>query len=382
MIITNPRKNSSSPDNRFRQPGRRSRRAAAPFRTSYQLLPFLEVMERRTLLATITVTNTGDSGPGTLRQAILDANDSIRPSTIDFGIPGQGVHTIAPSSPLPNIGATVLIDGTSQPGYAGTPIIELEGWNAGPANGLTIVGSGTIVRGLDIGGFFSGAGIEITGPAATGNRALGNYIGIDPSGRFARPNGTGIQVASGAHDNTVGGTDPGQGNLIAYSTGSGAVVDGNDSLGNQFSANRIFSTGHDLRFDGSGNYVQLPSFPVGGSLTFEAWVESDDVHAGWSRIFDFSDGPGNHELDLDWYWTTGTMSMGVQDQDNNWTGLGTSAVFPQGQWVHVAVTIDDQGNSVIYWNGVQEAAATVAVPQVLSRTQMYLGLSPWSSDAP
>ncbi len=91
-------------------------------------------MEDRTLLSTFLVSNTGDSGPGSLRQAILDSNAATgATNTIDFDISGTGVQTIAPLSPLPAITNPVLIDGTSQPGYAGTPLIELSGSQAGTA---------------------------------------------------------------------------------------------------------------------------------------------------------------------------------------------------------------------------------------------------------
>src|SRR5262249_40455356 len=55
----------------------------------------------------------------------------------------------------------------------------------------------------------------------------------------------------------------------------------------------IFPDGHEaLRFDGSGGYVRLPSFTLGGALTLEAWVKSDDVQANYARVFDFYDGSG------------------------------------------------------------------------------------------
>ena len=54
-------------------------------------------------MATFTVTNTNDSGAGSLRQAILDANAQAGTDTISFNIPGGGVHTIAPATPLPTI---------------------------------------------------------------------------------------------------------------------------------------------------------------------------------------------------------------------------------------------------------------------------------------
>ena len=62
------------------------------------------------VLATFTVTNTDDSGAGSLRQAILDANANAGADTITFNISGTGAHTITPASALPTITGTVIID--------------------------------------------------------------------------------------------------------------------------------------------------------------------------------------------------------------------------------------------------------------------------------
>jgi len=95
------------------------------------------------------VTTTADSGPGSLRQAILDSNAAKgATNTIAFDIPGQGVQPIDLASPLPPITSPVSIDGTSQPGYAGTPLIELIAQDAGTFAGLTITGSDVTVRGV------------------------------------------------------------------------------------------------------------------------------------------------------------------------------------------------------------------------------------------
>src|ERR1700745_497126 len=66
--------------------------------------------------ATFTVTNTNDSGAGSLRQAIINANNTAGADTITFNISGAGVHTITPLTVLPMITGTVTIDGYSQPG--------------------------------------------------------------------------------------------------------------------------------------------------------------------------------------------------------------------------------------------------------------------------
>src|SRR5690349_9744931 len=92
--------------------------------------PSIEALEQRSLLATITVTGTGDTiandGVVTLREAITAANTNADPSgdttpgdpgpdTIAFNIPGAGVRTIALTSTLPDITEPVVIDGYTQP---------------------------------------------------------------------------------------------------------------------------------------------------------------------------------------------------------------------------------------------------------------------------
>ena len=162
-------------------------------------------LEDRTLLSTFVVSNTNDGGPGSLRQAILDSNSATgQTNTIDFDIPGSGVQTIAPLSALPAITQSVLIDGFSQPGYAGTPLIELSGSQAGGGDGLTITGPDVTVRGLDINGFSQGAGIHITGTGATGDWIYGNFLGTDPTGTQALPNNEGVEIDAGATSNLVG----------------------------------------------------------------------------------------------------------------------------------------------------------------------------------
>src|SRR5262249_41943405 len=99
----------------------------------------------------LVVDTTADSGPGSLRQAILDADRTTGLKvTIDFAIPGAGVQTIAPLTPLPAIAASVLIDGTTQPGFAGAPLIAVSAAPAGGPAALTIAGSDVTVRGLAV----------------------------------------------------------------------------------------------------------------------------------------------------------------------------------------------------------------------------------------
>lgn len=87
--------------------------------------------------ATYTVINTNDSGAGSLRQAITDANATAAADVIEFNISGTGVQTIVPMSPFSTMTKPVFIDGSTQPGYATTPLIEIDDTNV-PAWGSGI----------------------------------------------------------------------------------------------------------------------------------------------------------------------------------------------------------------------------------------------------
>ena len=149
-----------------------------------------------TIEPVISVTNVNDSGAGSLRHAIQLANSKRGTDTIRFSIPGSGRKTIFLGSVLPVVTEAVTIDGTSQPGFSGSPLIALRIGDKGSV--LKITGGNSTVRGLDICSVTSGLkgiginhDIEVT--TAGGNRIEGNVISE-----------AGISVSS-SH-NTIGGT--------------------------------------------------------------------------------------------------------------------------------------------------------------------------------
>lgn len=203
----------------------------------------------------IVVTSASDvvanNGACTLREAILNANNNNQSGstdcgpgngrdTIRFNIPGSGPHTIAPTSPLPTITDPVVIDATTQPGASCTTPgglkIELNGANAGNAVGLNISAGNSVVRGFVVNRFTDdGVRLHPNG----GNTVSCNYIGTDVAGQLDLGNGVqGIQVHS--PNNIIGGTTPGDGNLISGNANEGVNLvsyGGNQVLGNLIGTN-------------------------------------------------------------------------------------------------------------------------------------------------
>lgn len=204
----------------------------------------MEALENRLLLSTtFTVTNTLDSGPGSLRQAMLDANTNVGADVIDFNIGGGGVQTIQPLSALPEITDPVTMDGTTQPGFAGSPIIELDGSLAGRyITGLVISSGNSTVRGLIINRFAQSGIVLVTNG---GNTVQGNYLGTDASGTLALGNGLdGVRIASGSHSNLIGTdgdgiADASEGNLISGNVGDGVHIKGVGATLNVVAGNYI-----------------------------------------------------------------------------------------------------------------------------------------------
>ncbi|HEV7892871.1 MAG TPA: FG-GAP-like repeat-containing protein [Pyrinomonadaceae bacterium] len=186
---------------------------------------------------TLVVTNTNDSGAGSLRQAITVANNLAGTQTIAFQILGAGVHTINPGSALPDITDRVVIDGFTQPGFAGTPVIELNGVNAGQVTaGLNVVSGGSTIQGLAVNNF-NGHGVRLG--TAGGNTVHANFIGTNSLGNAAQPNsGHGVFVDN-TPNNTIGGMAAGDGNIISGNTGQGVRIDGSGATGNVVAGNLI-----------------------------------------------------------------------------------------------------------------------------------------------
>ncbi|MDG3007239.1 hypothetical protein [Paludisphaera mucosa] len=220
--------------------------------------PRLEVMEDRTLLATIVVTGAGDAiavdGVVTLREAIAAANTNAASGdaaagspgldTIAFNIPGGGVQTIATLTDLPATTEPVVIDGYTQPearpnangpGLGGDAVLRIQivpSVGRVGTNGLLIDGGGSTVRGLVIdSGFNNGINVRALG----GNTIVGNYIGTTPDGLSKATNpGSSNAILVQSSNNRIGGPAPADRNVIVSYQGihvpSGPAVEASNNV--------------------------------------------------------------------------------------------------------------------------------------------------------
>ncbi len=235
MPTPDPRRSDERPDGKRRKMSRR-RLAMQMKKKRQQFQPDFHGLERRMMPSTFTVTDTSDSDAGSLRQAILNSNSTPGSNTIDFKI-GSGAQTISLLSPLPAITVPVLIDGTSQPGYTGAPLIDLDGTGAGTgSNGFDLAAGsrGSTIRALVINNF-SLAGILI---GSIGDTVQGCYIGTNSAGTAggATPMTYGVYVVEPG--NMIGGNGAGTGNVISDNA-YGIVIHGTSATGNVVAGNLI-----------------------------------------------------------------------------------------------------------------------------------------------
>jgi parallel beta-helix repeat protein len=196
----------------------------------------------------------------------------------------------------------VTIDGTTQPGFAGSPLIVLDGSQVAGA-GLVISAGASTVRGLAVVNFKAGAGVALL--TGGGNLVAGDYLGT-ADGATAAPNRFGL-VLLNSSGNTVGGASDADRNVVSGNTFCGLYVQGssnnNEVEGNYFGTDaggtRALGNRFDIRIDGSGN-------TVGGTAAGAGNV----ISGSFSGVFVFSGTGdqilGNH-IGTD---VTGTRALG------------------------------------------------------------------------
>ncbi|HEX7517184.1 MAG TPA: hypothetical protein VF345_07850 [Chthoniobacterales bacterium] len=205
-----------------------------------------------------TVVNNASSGPGSLAQAVEDANAHWEegPQTVAFAIPGPGVHRIDLSNTTIPVASFITIDGYTQPGASPNTLsvgnnavilIQLDGGGPGVISQgqLAIYGGDCIIRGLSFTGFKGPnlinpnpnyAAIRFVSIFPELNRRIrieGNFIGLEPDGVTLRGNDFGIYTFGG-NENMIGGSNPAARNIIS-GNGTGLSTRGLQTIvGNYF----------------------------------------------------------------------------------------------------------------------------------------------------
>lgn len=137
--------------------------------------------------------------------------------------------------------------------------------------------------------------------------------------------------------------------------------------------------GKAVSLDGSGDHIQVPSFPMGGAFTVSAWLYASDPGPSWQRLIDFGNGAGIDNVFISL--TYGELQLHVHRGGyDQW--VGSTEKFPKQQWVRVTVTHDGVGTARIYFDGALRGEGAVHPAPVMSRSAQYVGRSNWSWDPP
>ena len=266
----------------------------------------------------VVTTTTDGNGAGTLRTAITSANSNPGADTITFNIPGSGTQTMPITSNLPVITDPVTIDGTTQPGYSGTPLIRFTPGVGGLTSLINITGGNSTIKALSFASFsgittnngmivlasnnnvvaacHSGTGsgntqvyitgannlvggttttdrnyfygntsgrenVIIRGIAATGNRVTGNVFGTTPAGARQTNSGKHILIedapgnfVGGTVGTTPGGSCTGECNVLSGSDNDAIAIFGTGSTGNTVAGNYIGLMADGLNVNRNANY--------------------------------------------------------------------------------------------------------------------------------
>ncbi|MEO5675386.1 MAG: PKD domain-containing protein [Chitinophagales bacterium] len=284
-----------------------------------------------------TVSTNANSGIGTLRQAISDANNHIGPDSIKFNIMDSSVtgRTIILNSALPSISEQLIIDGTSQNkgpafGISFTKILVTASisipqcFNINADNceiyGLFITGfqMGILVNNAysQIGGINKGNVLVSCSSAciklqSTDHSAIvGNLVGVDTSGNIgAGLAGNGIEL-SNSYAITIGGHSSSSSNVISGNSygvkldnSQYCTINGN-FIGTLADGITVRANQYGIKANGSNINIE-----IGGDTLFKRNIISGNTSSGIYGYFDLSSIQGNYiGTDL-----TGTTSLGNGD---------------------------------------------------------------------
>ena len=307
----------------------------------------------RDLLDTFVVTSTADSGSGTLRQAILDANALPGQDTISFQLPigradivpgyaGVTTYTINLASDLPDITGELLIDASTQDPMATEPVIILAG--DGTGDGLTFAASASGLNRVEGIAFTQFARGVVS--SATGLNIIGNWFGLQADGVSDGAIPIGVDLLA-----TNGGTVVEGNRFATTSIGVRAANATNGSIrGNVFglAADDATRVG-----DGTGVELGVGSTGVGvGSSS-----QPNEFHGIDTGVFLTSDAGVGNTIQSNLYFAIGTEAIVFEGGQPN--DAGDVDAGPNGNLNRMLITQVDSDGSTVSIDATIDGAADV-----------------------
>jgi len=166
-----------------------------------------------------------------------------------------------------------------------------------------------------------GDGVDITSDSLS-DKVDGNHIGVNAAGTQAVPNGGSGIVISGANHVSIGGAEPGQGNVISANNGIGIFVFGAGTIDNTIQGNLVGTDENGSAALGNGsNGVEISdgasNNTVGGTAASKGNVISGN---GSSGIFISGAGTTGNLIEGD---LIGTNYLGTVPLGNHYQGVFT-----------------------------------------------------------
>ncbi len=205
-------------------------------------------------------------------------------------------------------------------------------------------------------------GIRIDGLSATGNSIEGNYIGTDRPGVHPLGNEiNGVIISNNASGNSIGGTNPAQGNTIAFNVAAGVSV--NSGTGDAILSNSIYANGQQgIVLVGSANHAQsAPTITGAGGGETTNDVEGSLVSVpNTTFLIDFFSSPtpdpsgrGQGQNFL------GSTTITTDSSGHGSISFDLATTIPVGYWVTATATNQSTGDSSAFSNSVEAESATV-----------------------
>ncbi len=323
-----------------------------------------------TVPLTNVVTTTADAGPGSLRAAIYYLTDhpgAVARFNIPTNDPGysNSVFTIHLTGHLPPLVANgMVIDGSTQPGFATNPIIVVDGSQILPEEftsitGLLLYSANNQVKNVAFQGF-NWNGLTMLYPDATNNTISGCWSGLGSTGTNAAPNAyQGILISDGASRNIVGGTNALARNVLSGNSQYGIFIAGTNTTGNIVLGNYIGTdaTGMTPVTNASGGAIILNGSEanliggtnanarnvISGNPNFGVWIgaaTNNTVQGNWIGLNANGTAAlpntfnGIYVIDgAQSNWITGNVLSGNDSEGIRLAGAGTSANLVQGNFI-------------------------------------------------